>query len=310
MAAMDRLGRHYALLADVSKRAVAISSSQAGAYPTEYLPGLLTDRIAKGRVAGSFFDRIPITDARVRTFPRVTQSTTVYKQTTEGVNVPLSDFATEAVSATPDMYAGQVDVSRQVIDGGDPDAERMILADLQESYMQVSEVAILAAIEAGAQTGATPISAVTPHAGIVANIVQYQAARFLPAQGVLAPAAMYEGLLLEADTAGRPLVPFGGPNVSQGEVQAGAAGASVLGIPILMSWGSAAIAALIARKEDAHYYESSVATFRYEQVAGPAVIRIGLWAYLSAVVRRRVGVIKAAVSPTTLAAGAQAGRKS
>jgi uncharacterized protein len=301
MDAMGRLGRHYAMLEDVARRATT-SADIAGAYPAEYLPGLLTPRLAQGRPAGSFFQRIPVTDARTRTFPRVKTSTTVAKQSAEGVNPAVSTFQTEGVNATPDMYAGIVDVARQVIDGGDPDAERMILDDLEESYAQVSEAAIIAAIEAGATAGASPVTASAPHDGLVAGIVAYQSSRFLPAEGVLAPSAMYEGLLLETDGAGRPMVPPGGPRTRQGTAGPAPSSASVLGVPVYLSWASADTTAIVARRADAIYYESSIATFRYEQVAGPAAIRIGLWAYLTAAIRRPIGVVKLAVSPTTLAA--------
>lgn len=294
MEAMGRLSRHYAILEDVARRAV-LSTDAGGAYPTEYLPGLLTERLAKGRPAGSFFDRIPVSDARTRTFPRVTTNTAVVKQSAEGVNPAASSFATTPVNSTPDMYAGFADVSRQLIDGGDPDAERMILNDLTESYMQVSEAAIVTAIAAGATASAAGISVASPHAGIVSNIVKYQGARFLPAQGVFAPAALYEALLNQLDTTGRPMIPYLGPTNAQGQAEAGAAGASVLGVPVYLSWASAAATALIARRSDAHYYESAIASFRYEQVGGPALIRIGLWAYLSAVVRRTDGVYKSTV---------------
>lgn len=295
MEAMGRLGRHYAILEDVAHRAV-LSTGIAGAYPTEYLPGLLTERVAKGRVAGSFFNRIPVSDARTRTFPRVTTSTTVAKQSAEGTNVAASNFATTAVNSTPDMYQGTVDVSRQTIDGGDPDAERMILDDLTEAYMQSSESAIVTAILAGATAGPNTLTAATPHVGVIGAIVKYQSLRFLPAEGVLLPPAAYEGLLQQLDTTGRALVPYLGPTNAEGTAAAGAAGASVLGVPVYLLWTAAATEALIARRADAHYYESSIAQFRYEQVGGPGLIRIGLWAYLSAVVRRPDGVYKPTVA--------------
>ena len=49
--------------------------------------------------------------------------------------------------------------------------------------------------------------------------------------------------------------------------------------------------ALVARRNDAIYWESSVVQFRYEQIGGPAAIRIGVWAYLVSAVRRAEGVI-------------------
>jgi hypothetical protein len=59
---------------------------------------------------------------------------------------------------------------------------------------------------------------------------------------------------------------------------------------VLLSWGSTANVVVTARRADYVIYESSIATFRYEQTAGPAAINIGLWAYLG--VGTRLGSLK------------------
>jgi hypothetical protein len=135
-----------------------------------------------------------------------------------------------------------------------------------------------------------------PHDAIVGSLASFPTTRFLPAEGVFLPPAAFEGLLLQADLSGRPMVPYVGPANAEGTVGAGGASASVLGVPVYNSWSTAATDALVARRADAFYYESSVVQFRYEQIGGPAAIRIGVWAYLVAVVRRAEGVIKETVS--------------
>ena len=297
MEAMGRLGRHYAILEDLAERAVTTTDDIPGTYPAEYVPGLLVTRLLQGRPAGSFFQRIPVSDARTRTYPKVTEHTVVHAQAVEGVNEAVSSFKTAPVSATPGMLMGMVDVSRQVIDGGDPDAERMILDDLMESYAQVSESSIVTQLIAGATAGTHPVDAAAPHAGLVGSIASFPTARFLPAEGVFAPAAVFEGLILETDQTGRPMVPYVGPANAEGTVQAGGAAASVLGVPVYNSWAQPDTYVLVARRADAFYYESAVVQFRYEQIGGPAAIRIGIWAYLTAQVRRAEGVVKESVTP-------------
>jgi HK97 family phage major capsid protein len=301
--AQARIARHTAILADqVEKRTTVVSGGVPGLIPDEVLPGLLVDRIAKSRVMGSFFTRIPVTDARPRIFAKVTTSTSVQKQSAEGVNPPDSDIATSPVSVQPEFYGGSVVVARQVLDGGDPDAERLILDDLAEAYAQTSEAAIVAAIEAGAQafSPALTISMASPITNIQAGIIRYRTARRLRADGVFLPDPIYEATLAQADADKRPILPWVGAVNAAGTQQAGGDGASLLGVPLLQSWASAPGTAgvggiaIFARREDAFYLESGLAEYRYEQATGPAAIRIGLWTYLKAAVRRPAGVLKAA----------------
>lgn len=296
--ASGRLRRHYTQLSDLAERATIVSSGVGGAIANEYLPGLLVDAIAKGRPMGSFFQRIPVTDARPRIFPRVTTSTTVAKPS-EGANPSDGDFATEAVSATPELYIGSLTVARTIIDGADPDAERMMLADMQEQYAQVTEAALVSAIESGAASGTGTYVHDTPHAGILAMIVRYRTARRLRAEAVFLPDAVYEGAMSQVDSTGRPLIPYMGPQNAAGmQTAPGADGGSVLGVPLIQSYASAPgtskanAVAVVARAADAIYYESALLDFRYEQPAGPAAVKLGVYGYFVAKVRRAPGVRK------------------
>jgi HK97 family phage prohead protease/HK97 family phage major capsid protein len=296
--ARERQDRHYALLIDtvdeILERAGDVLSSEiAGAYPSEYMPGLLVERILKGRPMASFYNRFPISDARPRIYPKVTTSTTVSVQSAEGVNPAASDFATTPVTITPLFYGGETSVARQVLDGADPAAEAMIIQDLTEAYSQTSETAVKTVVEAGSTDLGVTLTAATPHDGIVDMIVQHQASRFLPAERVFLSPTLYGNALKETDTAGRLLMPWAGPSNAAGEQGSGASGGSVLGVPVAMSWtstdgvagvGSVAIA---GRASDFIIYESPIFRFTFDQGAGaPAAIRVGLWAYLAAGARR------------------------
>lgn len=292
--AADRLNRHAQLLAqqvELMERAGDVLSSEVpGAYPNTYLPGLLTPRILKGRPMGGFFNRVPITDATPRIFPKVTTSTTVTVQSAEGANPAASDLATTAVTATPLLYGGSTDVSRQVLDGADPSIDAMLMQDLVEAYAQASETVIKTAVEAGAGASGVAITAATPYAGALANVINYQAVRFQPATGVFVPPAAYSVLLAQADSTGRPFLPMIGATNSDGTVGPGAASAQLLDAATFLSWASTTNVWTFARASDYVIFESSIAQFRYDQVVGPAAIRIGIWAYL--VVGTRLGGLK------------------
>lgn len=276
-----------------SERAGDVLSSEIpGAYPNDYQPGLLTPRILKGRPMGGFYQRVPISDARPRIFPKVTTSTAVAQQSAEGAALSSTDFATTAVTVTPLMYGAYTDVSRQVIDGADPVAQAMILQDLQEAYSQTSEGVVKTAVEAGSTASGVAITAATPYAGAIANVVNYYSTRFTTAKRAFIPPAQFSTLLSQLDTTGRPLVPQIGPVNSDGSVSTD--GDQIVA-PLLSAQGTLAWQATVnvwvfGVSTDFVIYESSVAQFTYEQVVGPQAVRIGIWAYL--VVGTRLGSLK------------------
>jgi phage head maturation protease len=264
----------------ISERASDVLSSEIpGAYPNDYLPGLLTPRILKGRPMGDNLQRIPIADARPRIFPKVTTSGTV-ATFAEGVAPTATDIATTAVSVTPSAYGTYTDVSRQALDGGDPSVLAIIFQDLVEAYRQASETAIKTAVEAGATASGTAITAATPWAGTLGNVIKYYATRFRPAQYMFYPSALYSVLLAQGDTTGRPFMPQLGPVNSDATVATGAVNGNILGAQVLLSWASTANVVVTAVSNDYVIYESAVTQFTYDQVVGPQSVRVGLWAYL------------------------------
>lgn len=292
--AMERQARHSRQLADIALHAERagelIQSEIPGALPNEYMPGLLTPRILKGRPMGSFFERIPISDSRPRVFAKVTTSGSVAVQSAEGAALTATDIATTAVTATPLMYGTYIDVSRQVLDSADPSAERIVMQDLVEAYAQASETVIKTAVEAGSTASGVAVTAATPYAGIQANIVNYYGVRFGRATGAFVPAALYAVLLAQGDTTGRPLIPMLGAMNSNATAMEGGIQANILGADVFLSYASTANVNVFARPSDFVIFESSVATFSYDQVVGPQAVRIGLWAYL--VVGARLGSLK------------------
>lgn len=292
--AQERQARHDRMLTDIAEKMEragdVVSSEVPGAYPNDYLPGLLTPRVLKSRPMGGFYQRLAITDARPKIFAKVTTSTTVAVQSAEGTNPAASDFATSAVTATPLLYGAETVVSRQVLDGGDPSAEQMILQDMIEAYAQASETVIKTAVEAGASASGTAITAATPYAGLQGNVVAYQAARFKPATGQFVPPALYTVALAQADTTGRPFYTYINPVNSQATIEAGGASGNILGATEYLSWASTTNVVVTGRPEDYVIFESSIARFSYDAVTGPAGVRLGIWAYL--VVGTRLGSLK------------------
>jgi len=267
-----------------------LSTEVLGAYPNDYVPGLFTPRILKGRPMGGFYQKFAVSDGLPKIFPKTTTSTTVAVQSAENVNPVASDFASSAVTVTPLLYGAETVVSRQVVDGSSPAAEAMVIADMIEAYAQASEAVIKTAVEAGSTASGVAIVAATPYAGATGNVIAYYTARFKGATAQFVPPALYAVLLSQADTSGRPLLPAIGPINSEGTTADGGSAASILGATVYLSYASTANVVVTGRADDFVIFESPVARFSYDAVTGPAGVRIGVWAYLA--VGQRLGSIK------------------
>jgi len=302
-AAAERFYRHQAMLDEFERKAAdaaevvwgsdqfaragdVISSELGGAIPNQYIPGLFTPQLAKGRPMGGFYDTFPIADATPKIFPKTSTSTSTAVQGAEGANPAASDFATTAVSTTPALYGARTDVSRQVLDGANPAAEAMLMQDLLEGYAQATELVIATAVEAGSGASGTAITAATPYVGTLGNVVKYATTRFAAAQGQFVPAALFGVLVTQLSAGdGRPLLPVIGPTNADGTLNSDNLGYVLANAQGAMSYQSTVNVVVTARRTDFVIFESPVARFSYDQVVGPAAVRVGVWAYLGIGVR-------------------------
>jgi hypothetical protein len=286
------VGRGTSWALELARAGDFLSSEAAGAYPNVYLPGLLTPRILKGRPMGGFYENYPINNALPQIFPKVTTSTVVAVQSAEGAAPSSTDIATTAVTTTPSTYSAYVDVSRQLIDGGSPAADQMLYADLAEAYGQVSEAAIKTAVEAGSTASGVAITAATPYAGTLANVINHYAVRLKSATGAFIPSALFPVLAAQGDTTGRPFLPMIGAVNSDGTTLADdlSLDLAVLTARGKLSYASTVNVCVFGRPQDFVVFESPIMRFSYEQPVGPQAIRIGVWAYLG--IGARLGSLK------------------
>jgi hypothetical protein len=168
----------------------------------------------------------------------------------------------------------------------------MLLQDLTEAYAQASETVIKTAVEAGSTASGVAITAATPYAGTLANVINYYAVRFKGATGAFIPSALFPVLAAQGDTTGRPFLPMIGATNSDGVTLADDAelALAVLTARSKLSYASTVNVNVFGRPTDFVTFESSIASFSFDQVVGPQAVRIGIWAYL--VVGARLGSLK------------------
>jgi phage head maturation protease len=310
--AAERMQRHRALVADLGgqleKRAIT-SSNLAGAYPTEYYPDLYVPDVAFTGPFGGFFAVTPITDARpitVPTFGTVTGDTAA--QAAENNALANVDMTTAPVAATPKTIGGEAIVSRQTVDGASPGADLIIATELRELLMRDTEREIALVLEALTSSGAIADTAGTgaPQSGrdlvrgIQTVLGQYYAgaaaggagARMLPAEGWFANSTDWGNLVAAEDGQNRPLMPYINPMNANGQIVGTGFQKGILGgTPVEPAWAILnAINHIVARRNDARQWKSTVLDVRLEERNGPVSIVFAVMQYFVFAVLQPKGV--------------------
>lgn len=307
----ERMARHKALVTDLANQMerATDSSDLAGAYPTTYYPDLYVPDIAYTGPLAAFFAVTPITAPNpiiVPAFASVTGDTGV--QAAE--NDPLSnvDVTTAPKTLTPKSIGGETIVARQAVDGASPGTDVIIGNQLREMLMRDTEREIALVLEALTTSGAiTDTAGTTPaqsgadlHRGIAAKLAEFYAgsaaggtgARMLPAEGVFVNSKDWGNLVAGEDEAGRPLLAYISPQNALGEQTAvGFQRGQIGGVPVEPAWAIlAATNEIIARRNDARQWKSSVLDVRLMEREGPQSIVFAVFQYFGFAVLEPKGV--------------------
>ena len=86
------------------------------------------------------------------------------------------------------------------------------------------------------------------------------------------------------DTAGRQLLPAVGPSNAVGTRRAGATGYVIAGTDLVRAGIIAGTDVLAVDEQGVLVAESPVATFRFDEVEGPGIVKLALFAYFGAAV--------------------------
>jgi hypothetical protein len=229
---------------------------------------------------------------------QVTPGATV-AATTEGTAAPDGSFVSNLITVNPVTYTGKVDVSRQLMDGSNPAIDGIVYADCMGAYNEAVEQAVVNAFEA--LTAPSGIAAVIAYPGTpaYANLPDAftDAGASIIKRRKAAPRVVFMStgawafLAKQKDTAGRPLVTTGqhGPMNAYGLGQAityDHIAGEVNGLQCVPSWAGVDNHIYVLKADDALLLESSTFNFRYEEVLGPAAIRLGVWGYAAPVLGR------------------------
>lgn len=292
--ALDRLKKFKARVADVSF-APQTTTSASQIIPPGYRP-VAPFTLEANRPLYNATSHATITNAAPFSIPRTSSSDAVVPATrTEGNQPSGADptFGTTAIS--PAGVSGLVDITRELADSASPGGDAVMLELLQEDLNRRIEEKIYTelnstngaggVITAGfVPSGAMAIVDAAPTTGLL-NTLRKQNLRFAavrrqrPLNTVVGAAAADHlgGLLLDDSTSDeQAMYRVGGSavNVAANAFATGAADARTLTLGVGDAW----------------CFTSPVQDFRFDEQAGPALVRIAILQYVAVAIVRAVGI--------------------
>lgn len=278
-------------------RALSTGTNGPGVVAPHWMTELFQPLNRQGRALASRVNRIPLgDDPRPITVPKQTAGTdsVVAEQTAENDAVGSTDaWDSDVDTVTPKPTAGSQKVSRQLVDMATPAIDQLIYADLMSVYDFKVETKVAAAAIAAAgspvvtlASEATDFTAIKATDAVIDAETAEWAARFLPADTLAASITRFGKFRKLKDSAGRPLMPFGQYNPQNAAgVQTGPMTGEIEGLVAVptagMGIGAYPEKFLVLRSQDVLLFESDVLRFRYEEVAGPQSIVLGVWGYVA-----------------------------
>lgn len=321
--AADRVARFNAQLRDQAPRAlsafttaaagdVAVRNDVDGAgtdlpsmfQPNPNRPDMMRGLVDVRRPFISRLTRVPISNAQPFAIPRVGEFTGVGPHTEGTPHRPAGTLTLSGDTVQPTATSGAWEVSRELVDAMNPAIDRIAARAMLRDYQRQTEGKIVSLLAArAAQDGANVYGVSTPLAlrGALMDFVNDDEE---PGDIVALSRGLLRTLGLDTDTTDRPQLPFLQPVNALGSVRPGYTGLSVDGVELFraarLDAGLGADAGVIARAEGILWCESNVLQFRFDEVLGPGVIKLALWAYNGAALldTADVAIIHSGADPT------------
>ena len=295
---------------DEHNRALSTGVAGAGIVPPNWLVSEYESIARQGRVVANAVRRIELNNPAPITLPRQTAGTdtVLAEQATENTHPSETDaFATTTDTVTPKPTSGIQVVSRQMIDMSNPAVDSLIYGDMLAVYNRKVEDAVVAklitaagaanttfATEAAFGTDQDAADAVTDAAFAVWG------ARKLPATAVAMRIGRWAAFNKFRDADGRKLFPTtDGGLVNVDGVGSVVSSGSIDGLPVFVTEGLGSTAypesILVFRASDVILWEGAMQRFRFEEVAGPESVKLGIWAYTACIVRQAANSVRRVV---------------
>lgn len=279
-------------------------------------------------------------DPRPLTLPKQTAKLQATVQLTQGLNNQdgsngvtanavaagnswgTGSWTTNVDTATPAPYSAYVDVSRQMLDMATPAIDELIYGDLQASYDQAIELLVVTTMVAAASasggaiandslfSAGTAAGAAAVRGAVIDGETYVLSNRFAAPDLMIVSVTRFGQFRKLTDSTGRPMMPMYNPFNAAGEANAGSLltgefeGVAVAPTTSLVELGTyPRPIAVLAVSQDTILFEDAMQRFRFEEVVGPADVRLGIWNYAAAITRHNpTGSANSATGTATISA--------
>lgn len=277
--AAARFNRFNAQLRVAGERAGQFAPALTTGFPEVIPPGyrgdLMVDAIDKGRPFVSRLGSIPLSDATPFRIPVEGDFTGVGQHVEGTAHVAAGTLTMDEVTVVPQTMSGAFEISRELVDASNPALDSIALRAMLRDYRNVTEA--YAATNAAA--GLTPVVGIDTGAELEQQLIEFLDAREAEPAFIASGLGFYTDIATEQAGDGRARYPYLNPTNASGSSQAGFWGINVQGVPLVRTWSVNTDQALLVDPEDVLWAESPVRTFRFEEVQGPGVIKLALFAY-------------------------------
>lgn len=295
--ARDRLTRWNAQLEGgnapsvMALAAVAVTTDFDGdqafglAVPT-FRPDLLRRAIDVARPIISRLQTITITNAQPFTLPVEGEFSGVDDHVEGTAHVPEGTLTGGDATVTPKSVSGAYRISRELVDATNPALDRTALRAMIRDYRRLTEGKAAAAIEAA---DAAPTANINTVMELRAALLGFMGDDDTGADFIAASPSYLATLYADVDGAGRPFLSSVGGAPTPAVVRPGYQ-ATIDNTEVFRAARLTAGTAALVEADAILWCESQVQTFRFDEVEGPGVIKVALWAYCAAAVIDTDGV--------------------
>ncbi len=277
--------------------------------PNGNRPDLMRALVDVKRPIVSRLSRVPITNAQPFSIPKVGEFSGVGPHAEGTPHRPAGTLSLSGDTVTPTATSGAWEVSRELLDAATPALDRIAVRAMLRDYQRQTEgkvislFDVLAADPTAHRYGVNRALALRSAMLNFVNDDDEPGDLFVLSKGLL-------GIIAEdIDAMDRAQLPFVGHSNALGSVSAGYTGLTIDGHELVRSArldagiadaNVAGSVGVLARAEGILWAESSVQQFRFDEVLGPGVIKLALWAYSGAAILDTddVQIINSGADPT------------
>lgn len=250
-------------------------------FPTQNRADLFRAAVDAGRpLVAQLTNRVTLTNAQPFLVPFEGEFDGVADHTEGTAHVAEGTLTLSDAPVTPRAVSGAYRVTRELVDASNPAIDRIALRAMLRDYRRLSEQKAVDAIEAVAPT----VASVNTAAELRALLVGFVDDDGFGADFVGVSKAALGALFAEVDTTGRPMLSTSGNAPTSITSRAGYTGAGSDGTPIVRVPRMTDPLGYAIRADGILFGESAVQQFRFEEIEGPGIIKLALWAYVAVAV--------------------------